>query len=79
MTRRKLREMKKNQNVIIIRSLIIISFILLWEWAASTGRVSMFYTSKPSLILKDLVQFTVSGDLAKHASVTLKEAFVGLF
>jgi len=70
--------MKKDQIVIIIRSLIIISFILAWEWAATSGVVSTFYTSKPSEILKDLVQFCVSGDLMKHASVTLKEAFTGL-
>lgn len=70
--------MKKDQVVIIIRSLIIISFILAWEWAATSGVVSTFYTSKPSEILKDLVQFCVSGDLMKHASVTLKEAFTGL-
>ncbi len=71
--------MKKNYTIIIIRSLIIGLFIFLWEWAASTGKISTFYTSKPTEILNDLIQFCVSGDLVKHASVTLKEAFIGLF
>ncbi len=70
---------KSNFLLIVIRISLIIGFLFLWEWAAIKGSISTFYTSNPSAILLDLVEFTLSGDLAKHASVTLKEAGLGLF
>lgn len=38
-----------------------------------------FFTSYPSEIVKDLIEFAASGDLVYHTSITLKEAFLGLF
>ena len=70
---------KSNFQLIIIRISIVLGFIFFWEWAAVTGKVSVFYTSNPSAIFLDLIEFLLSGDLAKHAAVTLKEAGLGLF
>lgn len=69
---------KTNFQLILIRTSLILIFLFLWEWTAITGKVSTFYTSNPSAILSDLTEFLISGDLAKHASVTLKEAGFGL-
>ena len=72
--------MKKDELVVnIIRAAIVIGFLILWEAAATYKWVSTYYTSKPSAVFADLIQFTASGELMKHASVTLKEAFTGLF
>jgi NitT/TauT family transport system permease protein len=72
--------MKKNELMInVIRAAIVIGFIILWEAAANFKWISIYYTSKPSAVLNDLIQFTTSGELMKHASTTLKEAFTGLF
>jgi len=70
---------KRQTLVTAIRTILIVGFVVLWEVAASKGWVSTYYTSKPSEILSDLIQFTFSGDLYKHASITFKEAFAGLF
>lgn len=72
--------MKKDEFTIkALRAAIVIGFLILWEIAATKEWVSIFYTSKPTEILKDLFQFTISGELMKHASITLREAFTGLF
>lgn len=72
--------MKKQRqlHILLIRCAVIAGFLLLWEFAVKSGRVPAFYTSYPSEICQDLIQFTVSGDLMKHASITLREAFTGL-
>ena len=63
----------------LIRAAIILGFLFLWEIAAEYDWVSVYYTSRPSEIMLDLIQFSVSGDLWKHASITMFEAFTGLF
>ncbi len=70
---------KKKYFIIIIRLLLIGAFILFWEWSARSKLYNPLFTSYPSEILKDLVDFYTSGDLVKHTSVTLREAFIGLF
>ncbi len=71
--------MKKEDLIVnVIRAVIIIGFITLWEVAANFNWISIYYTSKPSAIVLDLIQFTTSGELMKHASITLREAFTGL-
>lgn len=72
------RGLKSATSIRLIRFALVIGFLAYWEYAATKGWVSIFYTSKPSLILQDLIQFTVSGDLAKHGSITLREAMTGL-
>ena len=50
----------------------------LWEYAADTKILNTFYASQPSVIAKDFYGFVVSGEILKHLSVTLQEAFFGL-
>ncbi len=69
----------RNKYVIMgIRAAIILAFLALWQWVVLSGRISAYYTSYPTEILKDLIDFTLSGELWKHASVTLQEALLGL-
>ncbi len=70
---------RQNLAALGIRVAIIALLLLLWEWMVRSGRLSSFYTSYPSEILGDLWDFYASGQLAKHASITLQEAFTGLF
>ena len=61
-----------------IRTAIVLAFLFLWQWAVLSGRLNAYYTSYPTEIFKDLVDFALSGELWKHASVTLQEALTGL-
>ena len=72
---------KKNERIIITvtRTVLILLFLLIWEFCARKGFYNAFFTSYPSEILKDLLDFYRSGDLSKHTVITLTEAFMGLF
>lgn len=70
---------EKKTFIVIIRILLIGAFILSWELSARAKLYNPIFTSYPTEILKDLVRFYRSGDLVLHTSVTLREAFTGLF
>lgn len=69
---------KRSVVAFLIRLLIIVGFVALWETAARLHWYNSFFTSYPSEIMKDLVEFTKSGDLWLHTAITLREAFLGL-
>ncbi len=71
-------KIKSEKMIVLVRTVIVLGFLLLWETAAELKWVSVYYTSRPSEVVLDLIQFTVSGDLLKHASITMYEAFTGL-
>ena len=73
------KEKKRYFIIVLIRSLLIIFGLLLWEYKATNGSYNPVFTSYPSAIFKDLIVFFSSGELAKHASITLTEVFRGLF
>ncbi|MDF2671823.1 MAG: ssuC [Clostridiales bacterium] len=70
----------KNERIIIslTRTALVLGFLLAWEFCARKGFYNGFFTSYPSEILMDLVEFYKSGALAKHTAITLTEAFLGL-
>lgn len=70
---------KRKIHITIIRLAIVLSFFIIWELLARFEVYNSMFTSYPTEILKDLVEFYKSGDLIKHTSITLKEAFWGLF
>lgn len=70
---------KTNNTYFIIRWGIIIGAIAAWEISAQLNLYNTFFTSYPSAIIADLIQFAASGKLARHTVVTLQEAFLGLF
>lgn len=70
---------KKRIFVITVRTILVLGFFALWEWSANHKWYNPFFTSYPSEIAQDLIIFAKSGDLLYHTSITLKEAFLGLF
>ena len=72
-------EKKRYYTIVAIRSILIFTGLLLWQYVANNGSYNPLFTSYPSEILKDLVVFSTSGELYKHASITLVEVFWGLF
>lgn len=69
---------KADGLVLIVRIALVVILVLAWEMASRAESFNAFYTSYPSAIIRDLYDFFISGDLAHHASITLKEALTGL-
>ncbi|WP_130862002.1 ABC transporter permease [Bacilliculturomica massiliensis] len=70
---------KTEFSLLLVRAALIAAALAFWQYAAVSGMVSAYYTSYPTEILLDLIDFAQSGALWKHASVTLSEALMGLF
>lgn len=68
-----------HKKALMIRTIVLLLLLIAWEWVSQQGAMTFRYTSSPTAIFLDGYNFILSGDFFKHASVTLKEAFLGLF
>ena len=69
-----LKSVKRRKRLIIGMQFAILMVILgLWELAADLNWIDGFIFSSPSRIVKTCIQLSASGQLAKHAGITLYE------
>ena len=61
-----------------LRLLIMAAVLIAWEIIARNNVKIAFYTSYPSEIILDLIDFIKSGDIWIHTYNTVKEAYLGL-
>ena len=57
---------------------MIVVFLVGWELFAGYKIVDPFYISQPSKISIDLSELFLKGEIYRHLSITLQEAFLGL-
>lgn len=67
------------KRYLVIRTVLILIGLVAWEVTSKMGMYNTVFTSYPTEIARDFVDFAKSGDLFYHTSITLKEAFLGLF
>ena len=65
-------------TALFIRAALLICVLVLWEIVARDNIKIAFYTSYPTAIFQDLIQFIAGGEAWKHIGATLKEAYAGL-
>ncbi|MDX9873237.1 MAG: ABC transporter permease [Clostridia bacterium] len=68
----------QDRKALLVRTVFIIVGIALWEMLARNNIKIAFYTSFPSAIITNLLEFALSGELFRHAFITLREAYLGL-
>ena len=56
---------KKKLSILLTQIIILITFILLWEWFAEIGIIDDFITSRPSRILETFKDLSTN-QLLKH-------------
>ncbi len=64
------------RNVRIYQTLIIITFIAIWEITTQLGIVDSFIFSSPSRVIKCFIEMAADGSIFYHIGVTLLETFV---
>lgn len=76
--RKKYLYQKKKKKILTLTTqiLILVTFIILWEWLAEIEIIDDFITSRPSRIIKTLMNLS-SNNLMKHLYVTCLETLVG--
>ena len=70
---------RRNRKIAVhaARIALLVAFIALWEILYQVGAIDGFILSSPSRILKSLVNLTKSGEIFRHAGITLYETLVG--
>lgn len=74
-----LKQKKKKQFIRLMRLLIFIIFLLLWEISARMRWIDSFIFSSPSQIGTTFVQMTLHQQLFSHIGVTLFETLASFF
>lgn len=62
--------------ITIIRILIILIFIIIWELLARLNIINTFLFSSPSKVINTIIKLFNTGELFKHIGVTLYEVFI---
>ena len=65
------------RKIVIARVLILVTFISLWQIAASLKWIDPFLTSSPSRVIKSFVSLYENGSLFKHIGITCYETILG--
>lgn len=68
---------KKKTIVLLLRWLVLIAFIALWEILALLGVIDTFIMSSPSRIFATICNLASSGELFLHVGYTLYETVAG--
>ncbi len=73
-----LRRLRFRQGlVILVQLLVLVAFLGLWQFAASSRLIDPFITSQPSAVLQQLMELTNDGSLRYHIGVTVGETLIG--
>lgn len=67
---------KHHRKIRICRLLLFLSFIVIWEFAATLHLIDPFFFSSPTRIINYLIQMIVSGEFFYHTGITLFEVLV---
>ncbi|MEF9992398.1 MAG: ABC transporter permease [Romboutsia sp.] len=65
-------------KIFIAQIILLIGFILLWEFLANSGKINTFLFSKPSDIYHLFMKYLLSGELTTHIAVSVYETVLGL-
>ena len=68
---------RENFTITILRILIIILFLSIWEICAQFKIIDPFLFSSPTRVIKTLKDLTLTGDLLLHIATTLLETLLG--
>ena len=70
------KEIRHRRQVVIVRFMLLVLLLALWELAADFGWINSFIFSSPSMIAKCLLGMAADGSLFLHSGVTLLETVV---
>ncbi|MBE5852838.1 MAG: ABC transporter permease [Lachnospiraceae bacterium] len=70
---------KHHRMILILRILLIVCFLLLWEYAARKNYIDAFFFSSPSDVYHCFIQLYQENNLLNHIGVTLLETICSFF
>lgn len=67
---------RHHHTITIARILILIAFLLIWEFTGRLGYIDTFFFSSPSLVVTHLIQMISDGSFFLHTGITLFETLL---
>ena len=70
---------QKLRTVTLVRILIFLAFLVLWEAAARLGLIDAFIFSSPSRVAETFLSMASDGSMFRHIGITLLETLISFF
>ena len=70
------KEIRHRRQVVIVRFMLLVLLLALWELAADFGWIDSFIFSSPTMIVRCLMDMAGDGSLFLHTGVTLFETII---
>ena len=70
------KEIRHRRQVVIVRFMLLVLLLALWELAADFGWINSFIFSSPSMIFKTFMEMAQNHSLFIHIGATLKETLL---
>lgn len=75
-----IREHRRHHRIVgVLRVLVFLLFLILWEGSVRLGILDSFFFSSPILVLRTCVDLWIYNDLAAHIGITLVETLLSFF
>ena len=62
--------------VTLLRLLVLVLFLSLWEFSGRTGLIDTFFFSSPSMVVSFFIEMVTDGSFFSHTGITLLETLV---
>lgn len=71
------RKHRRHHHIVtLLRFLILVLFLGIWEFAGKTGLIDTFFFSSPSLIISYFIEMLLDGSFFTHTGITLLETLL---
>ena len=70
---------RKKTTIITCQWLILITFVILWEFSTDVHWIDPFIFSSPTRVLRSFIDMSLDGSLFHHTFITVYETFLGFF
>ncbi len=70
---------RHKRNVHLLRIILLILFLGIWEISAYTGIIDSFFFASPSIVIKCAIDMAIDGTLFTNIGVTLAETLISFF
>lgn len=71
---------KRHKNkVLVMRSILLLFFLALWEASSRLGLIDSFFFSSPSMVVQCCIKMALDGTLFTNIGITLAETLISFF
>ena len=70
---------QKMRTVTLVRILIFLAFLLLWEASAKLNLIDAFIFSSPTRVAEAFLSMAADGSIFRHTGITLLETLISFF